>query len=172
MKGWVFAFSLTLLVFTLCLLLYLLVGINQYWINHQYCTNKRVLLMVNTEYILSYSSLTTALTLLLWWKVSDTNLALEAKPLVTLSKHSFLSWLPLPHLSTNPLTPNLPRTAPRYSYGPFLLSISSGGNSAMSQERMAHTTLVQKEFQHSIQEKFYYRSVFPLSSVDMDKKDK
>lgn len=41
----------------------------------------------------------------------------------------------------------------------------------MSQKRMAHTTLVQKEFQHSIQEKFYYVSVFPLSSADMDKED-
>lgn len=40
------------------------------------------------------------------------------------------------------------------------------------QKRMAHTTFVQKEFQHSIKEKFYYLSVFPLSSVDMDKEDK
>lgn len=151
-----FAFSQILLVFPPSRLLYLLVGINhQYWINHQHYINKTVLLMVNSEYILSYSSGTAALTSLLCWKVSFTNLVLKAKPLLTLSKCSF-------HLTTSPdchshiwqQTPSLQmlsRETPRYYYHPFFfLIINSGGNSSAHHKRMAHTTCAQREFQHKL----------------------
>lgn len=127
-------FPSSYLIFTLSLLLHLLVGIShQYWINHQYYTNKTDLLMVNIEYILSYSSCASH------WKVSHTNLVLKLLTAIPTSA------------SKSPHSKCSPGELQDITIIHFFLTISSDGHSPVHQRRTAYTTFVQKEFQHSIQ---------------------
>lgn len=109
-------------------------------INHQYYIIKPALLMVNTAYIVSYSSSRSTLTLLLCWKVSFINLVLKAKSLLTLSECSS-------HM-TGPLTA-------------IPLSIKQSSDSKCFPEELCF---------HSSFPRFYYYSFFKilLQSIQLE----
>ena len=131
--------------------------------------------MVNTAYIVSYSSGTSTLTMLLCWKVTFINLVLKAKSLLTLSECSVHMTAPLPAIPTSIKKSSESKCSLRElcfdSSFPRLLSIfqhsltiNSVENSSVYRREWHTLPVFRKNFSMQLKKNFYSLSLLsPLS---------